>query len=50
MTLTGIGKTLADRILAYKEEDGGFEYLEEIMNVDGIGKSIFNKIKDKICL
>ena len=25
MTLTGIGKTLADRILAYKEEDGGFE-------------------------
>ena len=50
MTLTGIGKTLADRILAYKEEDGGFEYLEELMNVDGIGKSIFNKIKDKICL
>ena len=50
MTLTGIGKTLADRILAYKEEDGGFEYLEELMNVDGIGKSIFNKIKDLICL
>ena len=33
MTLTGIGKTLADRILAYKEEDGGFEYLEELMSV-----------------
>ena len=50
MSLTGVGKTLADRIIAYKEEDGGFEYLEELMNVDGIGKSIFNKIKDQICL
>ena len=50
MNLTGIGKTLAERIIAYKEEDGGFEYLEELMNVDGIGKSIFNKIKDQICL
>ena len=50
MTLTGVGKTLADRIISYKEEDGGFEYLEELMNIDGIGKSIFNKIKDQICL
>lgn len=50
MTLTGIGKTLATRMISYREESGGFLYLEEIMKVEGIGKSIFNKIKDQICL
>ena len=51
MTLTGIGKTLANRIVTYRENDAdGFSYLEEIMKVEGVGKSIFNKIKDKICL
>lgn len=49
-TLTGIGTSLATRIITYREEHGEFKYLEQIMNVEGIGKSIFNKIKNNICL
>lgn len=48
-SLTGIGKILAERIIEYRELSP-FLYLEEIMNVEGIGKSIFFKIKDNICL
>ncbi len=48
-TLSGIGNILAERIIEYREISA-FLYLEEIMNVEGIGKSIFFKIKDKICL
>lgn len=50
MQLTGIGKTLAERIIKYREESKKFDYLEELMKVEGIGKSIFNKIRDNICL
>ena len=50
ITLTGIGQTLGDRIITYREISGPFLYLEQIMKVEGIGPSIFNKIKDNICL
>lgn len=50
MTLTGVGRTLANRIVEYREEIAYFTYLEQLMEVEGIGKSIFNKIKDTICL
>ena len=50
MTLTGVGRTLANRIIEYREEIAYFTYLEQLMEVEGIGKSIFNKIKDTICL
>ena len=49
-TLSGIGQTLALRIIAYREAHEKFSYLEEVMNVDGIGKSTFFKIRDYICL
>ncbi len=46
--LPGIGETTADRILAYREEHGGFSTVEELMNVSGIGQSKFDAIKDLI--
>lgn len=49
-SLAGIGTTLAQRIITYRESKGNFSYLEQIMEVDGIGKSIFFKIRDHICL
>lgn len=49
-TLDGIGIVLATRISTYREDTGYFEYLEQIMDVEGIGKSIYNKIKNNICL
>jgi competence protein ComEA len=48
MTLSGIGQTRAEAILAYREEHGGFSSVEEIMNVQGIKEGTFAKIKDEI--
>ena len=47
-TLSGIGKSKAEGIIAYREEHGGFTSIEEIMNVEGIKEGTFSKIKDKI--
>ena len=38
MALPGIGDVLAQRILAYREQEGPFESVEELLNVEGIGK------------
>lgn len=46
--LNGIGKSLAGTIIKYREENGKFKKIEELMNVPGIGESKFNNIKDKI--
>lgn len=48
MTLSGIGEGKAKSIILYREEHGGFQSIEEIKNVKGIGDSIFEKIKDNI--
>ncbi|MFZ5857897.1 MAG: helix-hairpin-helix domain-containing protein [Chloroflexota bacterium] len=47
-TLPGIGPTLAQRIVEYRETWGEFYYIEDIMNVEGIGPSTFENIKDLI--
>ncbi len=49
-TLKGIGEGKAEDIIAYREKNGPFKKLEDIMKVRGIKKSLFNKIKDDICL
>lgn len=47
-TLTGIGSTRAQAIIAYREANGPFAAIEEIMNVQGIKEGTFTKIKDDI--
>ena len=47
-TLTGIGATRAKAIIAYREENGPFAAIEDIMNVQGIKEGTFAKIKDEI--
>lgn len=47
-TLTGIGATRAQAIIAYREENGSFAAIEDIMNVQGIKEGTFAKIKDEI--
>ncbi len=50
IALPGIGEVLAQRILTYREEQGGFTALEELMNVSGIGTKRFETILDYITL
>lgn len=50
MTLDGIGEVIAERIIEYREEHGGFSSIEEIMNVKGIGEKRYENIKDHICV
>ncbi len=48
MTLPGVGEAKALSIINYRETNNGFEGIEQIMKVDGIKESMFNKIKDLI--
>lgn len=48
MTLPGIGEAKAKAIMEYRESNGGFRSIEELMNISGIKEGVFNKIKDSI--
>lgn len=48
MTLSGIGDVRAQAILKYREEHGEFRSVEELMEVEGIKKGTFQKLKDQI--
>ena len=46
--LNGIGEKRARDIIEYRENNGPFEKIEDIMKVKGIKQGIFSKIKDNI--
>jgi len=48
--LPGIGPSLADRIMEYRQANGAFSDINELKKVPGISQSKFDKIKDKITL
>ena len=48
MTLSGIGETRAEAIVAYRQKNGGFSTIEELMQVEGIKEKTYEKLKDKI--
>ncbi len=47
-TLPGIGASKAKNIISYRESRGGFQTIEELMEIDGIKEGVFNKVKDLI--
>ena len=49
MLLEGIGDAKAEAIITYRKTKA-FSTLEELMDVDGIGQNVFDKIKDSITL
>lgn len=48
--IPGIGQSKAEKIIAYRNENGLFKTIEDIKNVSGIGDSIYEKIKDYITI
>lgn len=49
-SLPGIGKTLAENIISYRDEHGPFQDTDQLLEVDGIGPKKLSDLKDKITL
>jgi competence protein ComEA len=48
MTLPGIGKAYAERIVEYRQKNGPFKKVEDLLNVRGIGDKTFDRIKTRL--
>jgi len=46
--LPGIGETRAQAIVDYRNENGPFKRIEDLLQVEGIGEGTFEKIKDYV--
>lgn len=47
-TLPGIGPSISKRIVAFREENGPYKRIEDLMKVKGIGEKSFQKIRHLI--
>lgn len=47
-TLSGIGSSKARSIIAYREANGGYDRIEDVMKVEGIKEGLFARIRDSI--
>lgn len=48
LTLPGIGLSKAEDIISWREANGPFDRVEDIMNIRGIKEGVFSKIEDRI--
>lgn len=48
--INGVGPALAEKIVAYREENGKFSTIEDLKNVSGIGDKKFETMKDNIAV
>ena len=46
--LDGIGPTLAERIIEFRDENGGFRSVEQLREVEGIGEKRFEALKEAV--
>ena len=47
-TLPGVGPRTAELIIEYRAENGGFEKIEDLMNVRGIGERTFLRLRELV--
>lgn len=50
VALPGIGHAYAERIVEYRQKNGPFKRLEDLLNVRGIGEKTYERIKDRVTL
>jgi competence protein ComEA len=49
-TINGVGPVTADKIIAFREQNGGFTKIEQLKEISGIGDKTFEKMKDQVSL
>lgn len=47
-TLPSIGENKAKKIIQYRQSNGNFSNINDLLNVDGIGKETIDSIKGKV--
>lgn len=47
-SLPGVGPVLAERIVAFREENGGFDVVEDLLEVPGIGEAKLAAMRDLV--
>jgi competence protein ComEA len=47
-TISGIGPALAERIIAFRRENGPFESLEQLLAVKGIGPKLLTRLRERV--
>ncbi len=47
-TLPGVGPVLAQRMVDFREQHGGFGSIDDLRKVTGIGDARFNELKDRV--
>lgn len=48
MSLTGVGESFAQKIIDYRERNGGFKSVQELTNIRGIGNALLEKNRDSL--
>lgn len=49
-TLNGVGEKKAQAIVEYRQKNGGFKTVDELVNVKGIGPKLLEKNKARLAL
>ena len=49
-TLDGIGSSLAERIISFRGENGGFSKIDDLLKVQGVGPKVFEANRERLAV